>query len=87
MLIYQALNIEYELNELNMKITEEKIVLLYIVPCNTVAQIAPCSLMNNPMKASDELNPSSKLYLFFQWFNNAKGPLLVVYTHYSIHYN
>lgn len=33
------------------------------------------------MKASVELNPSSKPYLFFQRFNNATGSLLVVYTH------
>lgn len=40
--------------------------------CSIVAQMAPCCLMNNPMKA-DELNPSGKLYLFHHWFNNAKG--------------
>lgn len=44
--------------------------------------------MNNPMKASAQLKPSSKAYFFFfQWFNNAKGSLLVVYTHYLIDYN
>lgn len=35
----------------------EKMKLLYAISHNTVAQILPCSLMNKPMKVSDELNP------------------------------
>lgn len=51
--------------------------MLHVVSHNIVAQKVPCSLMNNPMKATVELNASSKLV---QQFNNAKGSLLVVHT-------